>query len=277
MRDNLFKYGSGIISISMYSSNLHPDVNIGLTRLVKFYLIELGGAVTSDLLVYAPDVFFQQLYSKGCEKVVGNIISSSGELVAIYKCGNVYIGLDVGESILRRLPSELREKVRMNPPESVGREYVERLRPILDYGKGVILREIYSDYFVLSFVEGSVLTIYDGRPIELLRNVPVSRFKRELTRDYYLHLIRIEDANRVTFGVQGRTGGGVEVTYQYDFNKGGNLEMIREDDSSVSKDFTNLDEQILTQMYKKLSEIEIRIKDALSFIMPPDYISQFFK
>jgi len=279
LRHNLFKYGSGIISISMYSFNLHPDVNIGLTRLVKFYLIELGDAVTSDLLVYAPDVFFQQLYSKGCEKVVGNIIPSSGELVAIYKCGNVYIGLDVGESILRHLPSELREKVRMVPPESVGREYVKRLRPEIDYGKGVILREIYSDYFVLSFVEGSLLTIYDGRPIELLRNVPVSRFKRELTRDYYLHLIRIEDANKVTFGVQGRTGGGggVEVTYQYDFNKGGNLEMIREDDSSVSKDFTNLDEQILTQMYKKLSEIEIRIKDALSFIMPPDYISQFFK
>jgi len=71
LRHNLFKYGSGIISISMYSFNLHPDVNIGLTRLVKFYLIELGDAVTSDLLVYAPDVFFQQLYSKGCEKVVG--------------------------------------------------------------------------------------------------------------------------------------------------------------------------------------------------------------
>ena len=262
----------------MYSSNLHPDVNIWFTRLVKFHLIELGNAVISDLLVYAPDVFFQQLYSKGCEKVVGNIIPSSGELVAIYKCGNVYIGLDVGESILRRLPSELREKVRMVPPESVGREYVERLRPEIDYGKGVILREIYSDYFVLSFVEGSVLTIYDGRPIELLRNVPVSRFKRELTRDYYLHLIRIEDANKVTFGVQGRTGGGgVEVSYQYDFNKGGNLEMIREDDSSVSKDFTNLDEQILTQMFKKRSEIEMRIKDALSFIMPPEYISQFFK
>jgi len=26
----------------------------------------------------------------------------------------------------------------------------------------------------------------------------------------------------------------------------------------------------LTQIYKKLYEIEIRIKDALSFIMPPD-------
>ena len=278
MRLNLFKYSSGIISTSMYSSNLHPDVNIGLTRLVKFYLIEVGDAVISDLLVYAPDMFFQQLYSKGCEKVIGSI-TSSGELVAIYNCGNVYIGLDVGESILRHLPSELREKVRMVPPESVGREYVKRLRPEIDYGKGVILREIYSDYFVLSFVEGRLLTIYDGKPIELLRNVPVSRFKRELTRDYYLHFIRIEDANKVTFGVQGRTGGGggVEVSYQYDFNKGGNLEMIREDDSSVSKDFTNLDEQILTQMFKKRSEIEMRIKDALSFIMPPDYISQFFK
>ena len=263
----------------MYSFNLHPDVNIGLTRLVKFHLIELGDAVTSDLLVYAPDVFFQQLYSKGCEKVVGNIIPSSGELVAIYKCGNVYIGLDVSENILRRLPSELRGKVEMEIPESVWREYEERLRPEIDYGKGVILREIYNNYFVLSFVGRSLLTIYDGRPIELLRNVPVSRFRRELTRDYYLHLIRIEDANKVTFGVQGRTGGGggVEVTYQYDFNKGGNLEMIREDDSSVSKEFTSLDEQILTQMYKKLSEIEIRIKDALSFIMPPEYISQFFK
>lgn len=263
----------------MYSLNLHPDVSIGLTRLVKFYLIELGDAVMSDLLVYAPDVLFQQLYSKGCEKVIRIISTSSGELAAIYKCGDVYIGLDVSESILRRLPSELRRKVEMEVPESVWRDYEERLRPILDYGKGVILREIYNDYFVLSFVEGSVLTIYDGRPIELLRNVSVSRFKRELTRDYYLHLIRIEDANKVTFDVQGRAGGGggVEVTYQYDFNKGGNLEMIRENDSSVPKDFTNLDVQVLTQMYKKLSEIETRIKHALSFIMPPDYISQFFK
>lgn len=240
-------------------------------------LIEVGEAVMSDLLAYAPDVFFQQLYSKGCEKVIGKVHTASGELVAIYKCGDVYIGLDVSESVLRQLPSELREKVKMEPPESVWREYEERLRPILDYGRGVILREIYDDYFVLSFVEGSVLTIYDGRPIELLRNVPVSRFKREVIRDYYLHLIRIEDANKVTYSVQGRTGGGVEVTYQYDFNKGGNLEMIREGDSFVPKDFTNLDAQILTQIYKKLSEIEIRIKDALGFIMPPNTISQFFK
>jgi hypothetical protein len=260
----------------MYSLNLPREVSIVLGNISR-KLIEVGDAVMSDLLVYAPDVFFQQLYSKGCEKVIMIISSPSGELAAIYKCGDVYIGLDVSESILGRLPSELRGKVEMKVPESVWREYEERLRPILDYGNGVILREIYSDYFVLSFVEGSVLTIYDGRPIELLRNVSVSRFKRELTRDYYLHLIRIEDANKVTFGVQGRTGGGVEVTYQYDFNKGGNLEMTREDGSSVPKDFTNLDVQILTQIYRRLPDIESRIEHALSFIMPPDYISQFFK
>ena len=282
LRLNPFKYSSGIISTSMYSSNLHPDVSIGLTRLVKFHLIELGGAVMSDLLVYAPDMFFQQLYSKGCEKVMGGRYTPGfviGMMWAVYKCGDVYVALDLTEDVIERVPSELREKIEMKVPGSISKEYENRLRPEIDYGRGIILREIYRDYFVLSFVDGSLLTIYDGRPIELLRNVPVSRFKRELTRDYYLHLIRIEDANKVTFGVQGRTGGGggVEVTYQYDFNKGGNLEMIREDDSSVSKDFTNLDEQILTQIFKKRFEIEMRIKDALSFIMPPEYISQFFK